>query len=65
MRQPRVLLNPKVDSLIDQARREVDQNKRKLIYAELQLISPMSSPISISGISTMFSFTINACVICN
>jgi peptide/nickel transport system substrate-binding protein len=31
-------LNPKVDSLIDQARREVDQNKRKLIYAELQLI---------------------------
>ncbi|MFY9949291.1 MAG: ABC transporter substrate-binding protein [Candidatus Sulfotelmatobacter sp.] len=30
--------NPKVDALIDQARREVDQNKRKSLYAELQLI---------------------------
>jgi peptide/nickel transport system substrate-binding protein len=30
--------NSKVDSLIDQARREVDQNKRKSTYAELQLI---------------------------
>ncbi|HKM48415.1 MAG TPA: ABC transporter substrate-binding protein [Terriglobales bacterium] len=30
--------NPKVDSLIDQARREVDQAKRKSTYAELQLI---------------------------
>jgi len=30
--------NPKVDALIDQARREVDQNKRKETYAELQLI---------------------------
>ncbi|MFZ0294371.1 MAG: ABC transporter substrate-binding protein, partial [Candidatus Sulfotelmatobacter sp.] len=30
--------NPKVDTLIDQARREVDQNKRKKTYAELQMI---------------------------
>jgi len=30
--------NPKVDTLIDQARREVDQAKRKSTYAELQLI---------------------------
>ena len=30
--------NPKVDALIDQARREVDQKKRKSLYAELQLI---------------------------
>ncbi|MGA9507363.1 MAG: ABC transporter substrate-binding protein [Candidatus Sulfotelmatobacter sp.] len=30
--------NPKVDALIDQARREVNQNKRKSLYAELQLI---------------------------
>jgi peptide/nickel transport system substrate-binding protein len=30
--------NPKVDALIDQARREVDQAKRKSTYAELQLI---------------------------
>ena len=30
--------NPKVDALIDQARREVDQSKRKSIYAEVQLI---------------------------
>jgi peptide/nickel transport system substrate-binding protein len=31
-------LNPKVDALIDRARREVDQNERKKIYAELQVI---------------------------
>jgi ABC-type transport system substrate-binding protein len=30
--------NPKVDALIDQARREVDQAKRKSTYSELQLI---------------------------
>ncbi|MGA9391355.1 MAG: ABC transporter substrate-binding protein [Candidatus Sulfotelmatobacter sp.] len=30
--------NPKVDALIDQARREVDQARRKSTYAELQLI---------------------------
>jgi peptide/nickel transport system substrate-binding protein len=30
--------NPKVDALIDQARREVDQNSRKSTYAELQRI---------------------------
>jgi peptide/nickel transport system substrate-binding protein len=30
--------NPNVDALIDQARREVDQTKRKSTYAELQLI---------------------------
>ena len=30
--------NPKVDGLIDQARREVGQNQRKSTYAELQLI---------------------------
>jgi len=30
--------NPKVDALIDEARREVDQSKRKSTYAELQLI---------------------------
>jgi peptide/nickel transport system substrate-binding protein len=30
--------NPKVDALIDRARREVDQAKRKSTYAELQLI---------------------------
>jgi peptide/nickel transport system substrate-binding protein len=30
--------NPKVDALIDQARREVDQNLRKSTYAELQRI---------------------------
>jgi len=30
--------NPKVDALIDQARREVDQAKRKSAYAELQRI---------------------------
>jgi peptide/nickel transport system substrate-binding protein len=30
--------NAKVDSLIDQARREVDQSTRKATYAELQLI---------------------------
>ena len=30
--------NPKVDALIDQARREVDPNSRKAAYAELQLI---------------------------
>jgi peptide/nickel transport system substrate-binding protein len=30
--------NPKVDALIDQARREVDQAQRKSTYAELQLI---------------------------
>jgi peptide/nickel transport system substrate-binding protein len=29
---------PRVDALIDQARREVDQNQRKSTYAELQLI---------------------------
>jgi peptide/nickel transport system substrate-binding protein len=31
-------LNPRVDALIDQARREVDQNKRKTLYAEVQSI---------------------------
>jgi peptide/nickel transport system substrate-binding protein len=30
--------NPKVDTLIDQARRDVDPNARKLIYAEVQRI---------------------------
>ncbi|HEY6765020.1 MAG TPA: ABC transporter substrate-binding protein [Candidatus Sulfotelmatobacter sp.] len=30
--------NPKLDSLIDQARREIDQNKRKAIYADVQRI---------------------------
>jgi len=30
--------NPKVDALIDQARREVDRNSRKKTYADLQLI---------------------------
>ena len=30
--------NPRVDALIDQARREVDQNARKQIYAEIQRI---------------------------
>jgi peptide/nickel transport system substrate-binding protein len=30
--------NPKVDALIDQARREVDRDSRKKAYAELQLI---------------------------
>jgi peptide/nickel transport system substrate-binding protein len=30
--------NPRVDALIDQARREVDQSQRKLTYDELQLI---------------------------
>jgi len=30
--------NPKVDALIDQARREVDQNARKKTYADVQLI---------------------------
>jgi peptide/nickel transport system substrate-binding protein len=30
--------NPKVDALIDQARREVDPKVRKTIYAEVQLI---------------------------
>ena len=36
--------NPKVDALIDQARREVDQNKRKSIYAELQFILASELP---------------------
>jgi peptide/nickel transport system substrate-binding protein len=31
-------LNPRVDALIDQARREVDQNNRKIFYAEVQSI---------------------------
>lgn len=30
--------NPRVDTLIDQARRELDQNKRKQMYAEVQQI---------------------------
>jgi peptide/nickel transport system substrate-binding protein len=30
--------NPKVDALIDQARREVDQAKRKSLYAQVQSI---------------------------
>jgi peptide/nickel transport system substrate-binding protein len=30
--------NPRVDALIDQARAELDQNKRKQIYAEIQQI---------------------------
>src|ERR1700722_2737914 len=30
--------NPRVDALIDQARREVDENKRKALYAEVQSI---------------------------
>ena len=30
--------NPRVDALIDQARRETDQNARKQIYAEIQQI---------------------------
>jgi peptide/nickel transport system substrate-binding protein len=30
--------NPQVDALIDQARREVDENKRKAFYAEVQSI---------------------------
>ncbi len=30
--------NPKLDALIDQARREIDRNVRKQIYAEVQLI---------------------------
>ncbi len=30
--------NPRVDSLIDQARREVDQSKRKILYDEVQSI---------------------------
>jgi peptide/nickel transport system substrate-binding protein len=28
--------NPRVDALIDQARREIDQDKRKILYAEIQ-----------------------------
>jgi peptide/nickel transport system substrate-binding protein len=36
--------NPRVDTLIDQARREVDQNVRKQIYAEVQLILANDEP---------------------
>ncbi len=36
--------NPKVDALIDQARREVDQNSRKAAYAQLQLILAYELP---------------------
>jgi peptide/nickel transport system substrate-binding protein len=36
--------NPKVDALIDQARREVDQAKRKALYAEVQTILAQDLP---------------------
>jgi peptide/nickel transport system substrate-binding protein len=36
--------NAKVDALIDEARREVDQNKRKTAYAELQRILAQQLP---------------------
>ena len=36
--ESRVYSNPKVDALIDQARREVDPAVRKPIYAEVQRI---------------------------
>jgi peptide/nickel transport system substrate-binding protein len=37
-------LNPRVDALIDQARREVDQSKRKPLYAEVQSILAAQLP---------------------
>ncbi len=37
-------LNPRVDALIDQARREVDAKVRKQIYAEVQLILAKDEP---------------------
>lgn len=36
--------NPRVDALIDQARREVDQAKRKALYAEVQTILAQDLP---------------------
>jgi peptide/nickel transport system substrate-binding protein len=36
--------NPRVDALIDQGRRELDQGKRKQIYAELQRILAVDLP---------------------
>jgi peptide/nickel transport system substrate-binding protein len=36
--------NPRVDALIDQARRELDQQKRKELYAEVQRIVAQELP---------------------
>jgi peptide/nickel transport system substrate-binding protein len=36
--------NPRVDALIDQARRELDQNVRKQLYAEIQVILAQQLP---------------------
>lgn len=36
--------NPRVDELIDQARRETDQRKRRLLYAEVQHIVALDLP---------------------
>jgi peptide/nickel transport system substrate-binding protein len=36
--------NPRVDALIDQARRELDQNARKQLYAEIQVILAQQLP---------------------
>ena len=37
--------NPRVDALIDEARRETDQNARKRLYAEVQEIAGAGCPI--------------------
>ena len=37
-------INPRVDTLLDQARQEIDQGKRKMIYAEVQQILARDLP---------------------
>ena len=44
--------NPKVDALIDKARREIDPACAKPLYAEVQRYWPTICPTSICGIST-------------
>ncbi len=54
--------NPKVDALIDKARREVDPNVRKPLYAEVQrILGGRCCPTSICGISIMFWCTRAGC----
>ena len=43
-REPRFYSNPRVDGLIDEARRQTDQDVRKRLYAEVQQILAQDVP---------------------
>jgi peptide/nickel transport system substrate-binding protein len=55
--------NPRVDQLIDEARRTIDQQRRKELYGEIQQIVARICRTSICGTSIMPWCTRHVCVI--